>query len=147
METTIQIHSLQFILNLQLEFYLEIGFDWIRERMSQKKARTFDLQAMLGETLKTAQESSRETLARREEEEKNRQKSAKKRTVSEVESKAPKPAETAAESDGEDVGPALPPGFVIPNMQELAKKSEENSKKEDEEDSDSDSESDDEVPF
>ncbi|CAG5111162.1 Oidioi.mRNA.OKI2018_I69.chr2.g5496.t1.cds [Oikopleura dioica] len=71
-------------------------------------------------------------------------KSRKKRTVSKVESKPSKPAEPAPESDGEDVGPALPPGFVIPNMQELAKKSKKNAKKEEEEVSDSDSESDDE---
>lgn len=114
--------------------------------MSQKKARTFDLQAMLGETLKTAQESSRDTLAKREEEERERLKS-KKRPVSEItESKAVEPKPAVVESEGEDVGPALPPGFVIPNMQEIAKTTGKGVTKE-EADSDSDSESDDEVTF
>ena len=111
--------------------------------MSQKKARTFDLQAMLGETLKTAQESSRETLAKREQDEKDRREKSKKRPVSETESVTkPVEAKPTLESD-EDVGPALPPGFVIPNMQQTKNKEKNEHQKEN--DSESDEESDDEV--
>ncbi|CBY10058.1 unnamed protein product [Oikopleura dioica] len=108
--------------------------------MSQKKARTFDLQAMLGETLKTAQESSRDNLAKREQDEKERREKSKKRPVSETESKTAEPR-PALESE-EDVGPALPPGFVIPNMQQTKNTAKIEAEKEN--DSDSDSESDDE---
>jgi len=111
--------------------------------MSQKKARTFDLQAMLGETLKTAQESSRDNLAKREQDEKERREKSKKRPVSETESKTAEPR-PALESE-EDVGPALPPGFVIPNMQQTKNTAKIEAEKEN--DSDSDSESDDEVLF
>ena len=111
--------------------------------MSQRKARTFDLQAMLGETLKTAQESSRETLQKREQDEKERREKTKKRPVTETES-VTKPVEPkpALKSD-EDVGPALPPGFVIPNMQQTKKTEKIEDQKEN--DSETDEESDDEV--
>ena len=115
--------------------------------MSEKKARSFNLEEMLGKTIKTAQERSKDTLKKREDDqiEENKAKEAadpgpaipsgfvptmKKSLKRNVEEET-KPSD--------DVGPVLPSGFV-PTVS--SKPTEQNKPKEAENDSDSSSSSD-----
>ena len=82
-----------------------------------KKARTFDLEAMLGQTIKSAQERSKDVLEAREKEHEEAQlekiekakKEKQKEKANVVEAKKA-PVEEKEEDDF--AGPAIPAGFV-----------------------------------
>ena len=117
--------------------------------MSEKKARSFNLEEMLGKTIKTAQERSKDTLKKREDDqiEENKAKEAadpgpaipsgfvptmKKSLKRNVEEET-KPSD--------DVGPVLPSGFV-PTVSSKPKEAENDSDSSSSSDSDSDEEED-----
>ena len=83
--------------------------------MSKKKAKTFDFTQLLGQTIKHAQERSRDTLEKRKHDEIERQTEkateTDEKTTNEIKSDTSKPITKAVEP-AHDVGPAIP-GRVI----------------------------------
>ena len=114
-------HSLEQLSFALFLFYSKVDFLFEKKeilKMAEKKARTFDLDAMLGQTIKSAQERSKDVLEAREKKvaelAKEKAEKAKQAKAKENENVV-KATVTVADDNNDDdefAGPAMPAGFT-----------------------------------